>query len=148
MMADLGHGPNIQAYRNPKDTYGYLVQTEQPLEYSDPEDKNCWRSKVTTTMYKLFHLILLLGLLSLASTMPITYPSPVIEPNELYVKSTPDSALLARDPVEGLELAKRSPILAWTWFNGGGKNHKRSPILAWTWFNGGGKNHKRSSISE
>ncbi|EXJ85710.1 hypothetical protein A1O1_06078 [Capronia coronata CBS 617.96] len=51
---------------------------------------------------------------------------------------------MARDVAGDMDLAKRSPVLGWTWFNHSGKT-KRSPVLAWTWFNHSGKT-KRSPV--
>ncbi|EXJ84925.1 hypothetical protein A1O3_05600 [Capronia epimyces CBS 606.96] len=95
-------------------------------------------------MHRSLHLLLLLALVYLAAAMPVANPGPIIEPNTLYVRQDTDHVLVARDPAEDLDLAKRAPILGWTWFNGG-KKTKRSPILGWTWFNSG-KKIKRSPI--
>jgi hypothetical protein len=81
------------------------------------------------------YLFFLLAFIYLASALPVANPGPVIEPNTVYVRQ--DANLLAmRDLSDGVDLAKRSPILSWTWFNGG-KKVKRDPVLSWTWFNGG-----------
>jgi hypothetical protein len=80
--------------------------------------------------------MLLLAFFYLAAAMPVAQPGPIIEPNTLYVRQDGDTGIVARDVADGVDLAKRTPILGWTWFNSGRKA-KRSPILGWTWFNGG-----------
>ena len=89
--------------------------------------------------------MLVLAFLYLATALPLASPGPIIEPNAVYIReATP--ALAVRDVSDGDELARRDPVLSWTWFNNG-KKVKRDPVLSWTWFNGGKKTKRDPVLS-
>jgi len=89
-------------------------------------------------MHRSLHLLLLLAFLYLATALPLASPGPIIEPNAVYIREATPGNLAVRDVSDGDELARRDPVLSWTWFNNG-KKTKRDPVLSWTWFNGGKK---------
>jgi len=96
-------------------------------------------------MHRALSLLFLFALVFLVSALPTPNPGPIIEANTVYVRQE-IASLAARNPAEGIDLAKRSPVLSWTWFNGG-KKVKRDPVLSWTWFNGGKKVKREPVLS-